>query len=125
MDIKRLFNFPIVNPVKQPSKNERVAKFDSADERDANGQEGYQRQKEKHHEPMTEEQLQRALEELRGLPAVKEHNWKVQLEVEDGKRFVSIKDNMGHLIRKIPEIELWTLDHSVEKAKGQLFKRTA
>lgn len=125
MDIKRLFNFPTVNSVRQPNKNERVAKFDNTDERDANGQESFQRQKEKHHEPMTEEQLEKALAELRALPAVKEHNWKVSLEIEDGKRFVSIKDNMGNLIRRIPEVELWTLDHSVEKAKGQLFKRTA
>lgn len=126
VDIKRLFNFPTINTVKMPSKTERVAKFDSADDRDANGQEGYQKQKEKQqHEPMTDEQIEKALAELRAHAAVKEHNWQVHLETVEGKRFVLIKDNMGNLIRRIPEAELWSLNFSAEPGKGQFLKRTA
>lgn len=76
---------------------------------------------------MSDEQLQKALEHLRQLSAVKEHRWTVELvTTDDLKKFVLIKDNLGTLIRRIPEAELWTLkaDDGVQP-KGQLLKKSA
>jgi len=74
---------------------------------------------------MTEEQLKKALEELRNLPAIKEHNWQVELSVVENKKFAIVKDINGTIIRRIPELELWTLPKGNEPGKGQLLKKTA
>jgi hypothetical protein len=75
---------------------------------------------------MSDEQIQKAIAHLKQLPVVKENKWSVQLFVaEDGARFVILKDNLGTLIRRIPEIELWSLPLESPEPKGHLFKRTA
>ncbi|MNL56350.1 hypothetical protein D3C87_1798390 [compost metagenome] len=73
---------------------------------------------------MTEEQLEKAMDHLRNLPATKEHKWTVSLEGETQSRFVLVKDNLGNLIRRIPEEDLWTLPTD-NTSRGQLLKRAA
>jgi hypothetical protein len=88
----------------------KTIKSDSTHDRDANGQEAYQQQGDpEHHEPMSDEQLERAMEHLRNLAGVKEHKWTVHLSIEEDIRYALVKDNLGNIIRKIPERELWTL----------------
>ncbi|MBV2168991.1 MAG: hypothetical protein KUL82_09805 [Bdellovibrio sp.] len=101
----------------------KTIKSDETHDRDANGQETYSGQQQQR-EPMTEEQLERAMEHLRSLPAMKEHKWTVHLENEDGARFVIVKDNLGAVIRRIPELELWSLPTD-NSPRGQLLKRSA
>ncbi|WP_415062215.1 hypothetical protein [Bdellovibrio sp.] len=101
----------------------KTIKSDETHDRDANGQETYSGQQQQR-EPMTEEQLERAMEHLRSLPAMKEHKWTVHLENEDGVRFVIVKDNLGAVIRRIPELELWSLPTD-NSPRGQLLKRSA
>src|SRR5690606_12700428 len=96
---------------------------DSTHDRDANGQQAYQQQ-EQQREPMSEEQLEKAMEHLRNLPSMKEHKWTVHLENENEVRFVVVKDNLGTVIRRIPELELWTLPAD-NSSRGQLLKRSA
>ncbi len=103
----------------------KTIKSDTTHDRDANGQESYQQQGEsENHEPMTDEQLERAMEHLRNLSGVKEHKWTVHLNIEEASRYVLVKDNLGNIIRKIPERDLWTLP-SDDSPKGQLLKRAA
>lgn len=124
MNIKGLLgNILPTTPVKAPGKIERAIKSDSTSDRDANGQQSGEQQQ--HREPMSEEQLQKALEQLRNLPAVKEHDWVVELTLVESKKFVFIKDHEGTIIRRIPELELWTLPQNPQPGKGQLFKKTA
>jgi uncharacterized FlaG/YvyC family protein len=124
MNIKGLFgNILPISPIKA-GKAERTIKSDSTSDRDANGQqagggEGQQR------EPMTEEQLKKSLEQLRNLPGVKEHNWQVELTLVENKKFVVVTDSNGAIIRRIPELELWTLQPDSIQGKGQLLKKTA
>lgn len=109
--------------VRTVEKTGRLIKSDETHDRDANGQQAFDDQQE-HHEPMTDEQLKAAMDQLQNLPVAKEHKWTIHLELTEGARFVLVKDNLGNLIRKIPESELWSLPQDTS-AKGQLFKRSA
>lgn len=124
MNIKGLI--PNINApeVKAVDRAGRAIQSDSAHDRDANGQESYQQQQQEQKPPMTEEQLETSMQHLRALPAFKEHRWSVELVNEDGARFVLVKDNLGTLIRRIPEAELWTLPTD-DSPRGQLLKRSA
>jgi hypothetical protein len=125
MNIKGLFsNIIPMNPIRPAGKTEKAIKSDATSDRDANGQQASGGEPE-HREPMTEEQLSKALEALRNLPAIKEHQWLVELSIVETKRFAIVKDAQGAVIRRIPEIELWTLPNGSDTGKGQLLKRTA
>lgn len=102
----------------------KTIKSDETHDRDANGQEAYSQNQEQQREPMSDEQLEKAMEHLRNLPAMKEHKWTVELAEDSGNRFVIVKDNLGTVIRRIPELELWTLP-SDNSPRGQLLKRSA
>lgn len=76
--------------------------------------------------PMSDEQLKKAMEHLKSLPVVKDHQLLLELFTnEGGKRFVLLKEPNGKLIRRIPEDELWTLQVVKETEKGQLLRKTA
>jgi hypothetical protein len=126
MNIKGLLgNMLPTSPIRGASKTERTIKSDSTTDRDANGQQAGGGNQE-HREPMTDEQIQKALEQLRNLPAVKEHGWSVELTLIETKKFVLVKDTNGTVIRRIPELDLWTLPTANEPgAKGQLLKKSA
>jgi uncharacterized FlaG/YvyC family protein len=124
MNIKGLLGGNIMTPIKPAEKVERRGiQSDSSHERDANGQQAGG--EEKKHGPMSDEQIQKAIEHLKALPAVKEHKWTVELSVENGKKYILIKDNLMNVIRKIPELDLWTLPLFEEAPKGNLLKKTA
>jgi hypothetical protein len=124
MNIKGLINFP-TSEIRPIEKVDRTIKSEEAQDRDANGQDfsrhGEQQQ---HREPMNEEQLNRALDHLKNLPGVKEHHWTIELEVADNGRFFLVKDNLGTLIRRIPELDLWTLETDIQPT-GHHLKKTA
>lgn len=124
MNIKGVLGPQIPNPVKNVEKVDRAIHSDMSHDRDANGQQTFGDQK-KDQGPMSDEQLEKAMEQLRQLPALKEHHWTVQLAIEDGKKFVLVKDNLGTLIRRIPEADLWSLSNDGNSTKGHLFKRAA
>lgn len=125
MNIKGLFGANIlpITPIKAGA-TERTIKSEASADRDANGQQaggGEQQQK----DPMNEEQIQKALEHLRNLPSVKEHNWQVELIFVENKKYVLVKDSNDVIIRRIPELDLWTLESEALQGKGQLLKKTA
>ncbi|MEN0058206.1 MAG: hypothetical protein AAGB31_05180 [Bdellovibrio sp.] len=125
MNIKGLVSNIIPNnDVRSVDNIGKTIKSDESHDRDANGQQSYGEQHQQQHEPMSEEQLERSLEHLRNLPATKEHKWTVELETQEKGRFVLVKDNLGNLIRRIPEQELWTLPAD-PTSRGQLLKRSA
>lgn len=125
MNIKGLLgNILPTSSIRPAGKIEKAIKSDSTSDRDANGQQaggGEQQQR----EPMTDEQLKKALEQLRNLSGVKEHNWSVELSVIENKKFAVVKDTSGNIIRRIPELDLWTLPEGNESGKGQIFKKSA
>lgn len=127
MDIRNAIGSLLPTNLRKKDPVERNIKSDSATDRDGNGQMPWQEKNEGEQKPpMSEEQLKKAMEHLKGLPVVKDHNLSVELTVsEGGKKFVLLKEPSGKLIRRIPEEELWTLQVMKENEKGQLLRKTA
>ena len=124
MNIKGLLGNAVTTTVRPTEKVDRAIKSDMSHDRDANGQQ-MRDENPKHNEPMSEEMLEQSMETLRQLPAIKEHNWTVELMIDSGKKFVVVKDNLSNTIRRIPELEMWTLPFSENANKGNLLKKTA
>lgn len=123
MDIKSALNAVLPLSLRPRDKVERTIKSDSTTDRDANGQMpsgGEQQQG-----PMSDEQLQKALEHLRSLPVVKDHSLSVELIEQEGRKFVLIKEPNGKVVRRIHESELWSLQVVKSSEKGQLLRKTA
>jgi uncharacterized FlaG/YvyC family protein len=125
MDIKNVLNQVIPIGLRTKGPVQKTIKSDSTTDRDANGQQAFGDQKEQHREPMTEEQLKKALEHLKGLGVVKDHGLSVELIDQGGKKFVLLKEASGKIIRRIPESELWTLQVMQDEKKGQILNRSA
>ena len=128
MNIKGLLGNMITSPIRsqdEPSRVNRTIKSDSAHDRDANGQQFYDQEKKQHDGPMSEEQFKKAVEYLQNLDSLKEHNWTVETIVQGEKKFVLVKDNLGNVVRRIPELELWTLPFDKDVRTGQLLKKSA
>ncbi|MES3037759.1 MAG: hypothetical protein V4736_07625 [Bdellovibrionota bacterium] len=126
MNIKGLFGNNISTGVRSVERPERAAvRTDITHDRDGNGQEAFQRQEQEHREPMSDEQIENCVQYLKDLPAVKEHKWKIEVVKDGDKRFVFVRDNLGSIIRRIPEMELWSLPSDLNDKRGQLFKKEA
>lgn len=126
MNIKGfLGNSVPVSQVASAAKAEKPIQTDSTHDRDANGQEFYQREKKK--EKMTNEQFEKALAILREKNFIKDMNWIVMAVYEGDTKYAWVQDQSGQSIRKIVEFELWDLfeDTKKEQTKGQLLRRTA
>ncbi len=115
---------PPLNPV---SKIDPTIKSDMAHDRDANGrQDPNDKKQDQNQRQMTSEEYEKSLNHLRSLAGVKEHKWVIEEETVENKRFVLVKDNLGTIIRRIPEMDLWTLNLSDEVVgKGHLLHKAA
>ena len=127
MDIKGALNSILPLDHRPKEGVDTAIKMSNTTDRDGNGQQQFQRQDQKK-DPMTEEQLEKALDVLKSYPAVKEHGLTVELILHEGRNIVLLKEPDGKIIRRITEAELWTLpdlkDWETSK-KGQLLRKTA
>ncbi len=106
-------------------KKERTIKSDNAQERDANGQEFYSKQKKKI--KMSKEQFDKALTLLNEKSFMKEMNWIAFASIEGDFFYAEVKSTTGEVIRRMSEFDLWEVfdNPDVNNHKGQLLKRTA
>jgi uncharacterized FlaG/YvyC family protein len=123
MDIRNVVGRLLPVNLRKNDPVERTIKSDSATDRDANGQMP-QKEPEKQ-PPMTDEELEQAIEHLRNLAVIKDRNLTVELTTAGNKKFVLIKEPDGKVVRRIHEEELWSLKDTKENEKGQLLRRTA
>ena len=124
MDIKGPLK--ILTPIdfKRVEKNERPVRSEEAHDREPDGQ-MYQGNEEEKHPPMSDEQFEQALEHLKSLSVVKDHNLRVEEKILEGKRFIILLEPTGKVVRRISELELWTLKSVKENEKGQILRKTA
>lgn len=126
MNIRNLLgNSAPVTPVNTTAKVGRPIQTDSTHDRDANGQELYQKEQKK--EKMSAEQFEKAIALLREKSFIKDMNWVVLAVYENDIKYAWVQDRDGQTIRKIIEFELWSIfeDGQKQETKGQLLKRTA
>lgn len=115
---------PSTRDIDKPSAPEKTIKSGSTTDRDANGQQTGSGE-ERPHEPMSDEQFEKALAHLRGLPVVKDHGLEIEVQTLNDKRFVLLKEPNGKVVRRIPELELWDLLRVKPNEKGQILRKSA
>jgi hypothetical protein len=126
MNIKNLLGINVPpSPVNSAAKSERPIKMDNTQDRDANGQQLYQKEKRK--EKMSDEQFEKAIAVLREKDFIKEMKWVVLAAVENDIKIAWVRDTGGNTIRKIQEWDLWELfdEHKSNETKGYLLNKTA
>lgn len=126
MNIRNMLgNTATIAPATSAAKVERPIKTDSSNDRDPQGQQYSQQEKQK--EKMTDEQFEKATAILREKNFIKDMNWAVSRFTENDVKYAWVKDLQGNTIRKIIEYDLWEIfsDSNVEETKGQLLKKTA
>lgn len=124
MDIKNALNAVIPLSLRAKDKVEKTIKSDSTTERDGNGQMPFG-QEQQQREPMTEEQLKKAIEHIRALSVVKDHGLLVELIQLESKRFILLKEPSGKIVRRIHEAELWSLLEVQDGQKGSVLNKSA
>jgi uncharacterized FlaG/YvyC family protein len=125
MDIKNALNQVLPIRLRVKEQVQKAIKSDSTTDRDANGQQAFGDQKQDQKEPMNDEQLKKALAHLRSLPVVLDNHLVVDLIEQGDKKFVLLKEPTGKIIRRIPELELWSLQVMQEDKRGQILNRSA
>jgi len=132
MNIKGLVNASTITngvaPVAGPSAQKEI-KSEMTHDRDANGQEFFQKQQKKK-QKMTREEAEKAVAQINAKHFMKDMHWVANLLEENGYFFAVVKDQSEVTIRKISEYDLWdALDVSylteIETSKGNLLRRTA
>ena len=126
MNIKNLLGNSVpISPVNSVNKADKPIKMDNTQDRDANGQQFYQKERRK--EKMTDEQFEKAIAILREKHFIKDMNWLVLATQENDIKVAWVQDSSGQTIRKIAEYDLWEVfdDVKSEETKGQLLKKTA
>lgn len=101
-------------------KIERRAADSSADREPANQGDQQPERKPK----MTKEQLEQVAEHLRSLSGIKDNGLMVRIETNDGVSVVFVEDATGKVVRRFPEIELWSLLQQKDRKTGHLFDKT-
>jgi uncharacterized FlaG/YvyC family protein len=118
MNIKSIANNLIPFDVKKITRTRAEASSD----RDADGKREDSPKKQPRRN-LSEEELSAAINYLKELKGVKDHNLNVRLGRENGVPVALIEDNKGKIVRRIPETELSMLDTN-EKSKGNLLDKS-
>ncbi len=129
MNIKGLMNPNLISGGIKPSdtvqKTERNIKSENTQDRDANGQEMYSKNKKK--QRMTAEQFGRALALLNQKPFMIEMKWQAFEVMQNDFFYAEVRSADGVVIRRMSEFDMWELfeDKSADEHKGQLLSKTA
>lgn len=73
--------------------------------------------------PLSDEEIEKTLSQLKSLPGIKDHRLIVKMEIQNNQRIIFIEDSLGHVIRRIPESDFWSILESKDKIKGQIFDK--
>lgn len=123
MNIKGL-NTLLVPTVPANNNKKQIKSDSSAQDRDANGQYFHQKTKKK----MSDDEFDKALENLNKKSFMTDMNWTAKKIVIDEIKFAEVTSLSGEVIRTISEFDMWELfsdESSVQNNKGQLLKKIA
>lgn len=122
MNIRNLTN-PI-SSVENVRKSEfKDVKTDvSSEDRDADGR---RQQEEPSKDPLSENEFKLAEEYLQNLTGLKSNGLSIEVESKGELRIFLIKDQEGHVVRRIVEWEMRLLLNEKEKKTGQIFDKSA
>jgi len=90
-------------------------------ERDADGRQPFGDKRRQ----VTEEELEKILENLRAHPGVVSNNLIVELNTDMPMRILVIKGQDGQVIRRVPETEFYQLLENIDQTNGRLLNKSA
>jgi hypothetical protein len=122
MNVRSLTN-PIV-PVENLRTGEvrNVRTEVSSEDRDPDGR---RQQDEPNKDPLTEEEVKKALEYLEKTTGLKANGLNVEIESGGEYKIFLIKDQSGKIVRRIIEWEMRALITDKDKKTGQIFDKSA
>ena len=93
-------------------------------DRDGNGRREHGENQQQKKSRLTDEEFECAVENLRSLDSLKDTGLIVEPVKSGDTKVVLIKDHTGHVVRRIPESELFDLSQvNSEKPTGHLFNK--
>jgi uncharacterized FlaG/YvyC family protein len=113
---------PLENRSKADSKDK--IRSEASTDRDADGRRQRDDQ-EQPEEPLTEEQVQQAIEYLKAHPGVKDNHLTVKRIQANGQVVLVIEDHLGKVVRRIPQSQIHFLAQSKDdvSSKGRLYDK--
>ena len=118
MNIKSIANNLIPFDIKKVTRT----KAEASSDRDADGKRD-QNSGRSPRRNLSEDELTAAIKYLKELKGIKDNNLNVRLVKENNVPVALIEDQLGKVVRRLPETELSMLDTS-EKSKGNLLDKS-
>jgi uncharacterized FlaG/YvyC family protein len=122
MNIRSLTQLPaVISPTKVTEASNAIKPHDTA-ERDADGRQPFGEDKKR---PVTPEELEKIIENLKKHPGVIASQLSVELVLEESRQFLLIKSSDGQIIRRVPESEFYQLLDNLDQASGRIYSKAA
>lgn len=122
MNIRSLSHLPtVISPTKVTEASQAIKPHDTA-ERDADGRQPFGEEKKR---PVTQEEIEKIIENLKSHPGVIANNLVIELNEIEQKKFLFIKSQDGQIIRRVPESEFYQLLESLDQSSGRIFNKAA
>ncbi|MBY0384145.1 hypothetical protein K2X05_03215 [bacterium] len=122
MNIRSLTQLPaVISPTKVTEASNAIKPHDTA-ERDADGRQPFGEEKKR---PVTPEELEKIIENLKKHPGVIANQLIVELVVEESRQFLLIKSSDGQIIRRVPEMDFYQLLDNLDQASGRIYSKAA
>ena len=122
MNIRSLSQLPtVISPTKVSEASTAIKPHDTA-ERDADGRQPFGEEKKR---PVTPEELEKIIENLKKHPGVIASQLAIELIQEESRQFLLIKSSDGQIIRRVPESDFYQLLDNLDQSNGRIFSKAA
>lgn len=122
MNIRSLTQLPtVISPTKVTEASNAIKPHDTA-ERDADGRQPFGEEKKR---PVTPEELEKIIENLKKHPGVIASQLSVELVLEESRQFLVIKSSDGQIIRRVPESDFYQLLDNLDQVSGRIYSKAA
>lgn len=122
MNIRSLTQLPtVLSPTKVSEASNAIKPHDTA-ERDADGRQPFGEEKKR---PVTPEELEKIIENLKKHPGVIASQLSIEVVQEESRQFLLIKSSDGQIIRRVPETDFYQLLDNLDQSNGRIFSKAA
>jgi hypothetical protein len=121
MNVRSLSQLPtVLSPTKVSEASSAIKSHDTA-ERDADGRQPFGEKK----RPVTPEELEKIIENLKNHPGVLANHLVVELVQEESQQILLLKGQDGQIIRRVVESDFYFLLENLDQATGRIFNKAA
>jgi hypothetical protein len=102
---------------------EKTVRAEPGDDRDGNGRREQDQEPAKEH--LTDAEVQKVLDRVRGLEGVRQNNLTVQCVVRGSRQFFVINDPEGKVVRRFSAAEAWAMLRQDHPTRAGLLHKSA